>query len=92
MKKGRNSTCITIRLDNSVVQSLQKRAEEQGFATPGEYIKAQILKSCSVITTPRVYHYGNHYEPGEKVLIQRGKRLVEMTVPKLDADGHPVPD
>ena len=45
--KGRNTTCVTIRLEDSVVKSLDERAKKQGSATAGEYIKAQILKSLN---------------------------------------------
>ena len=54
--RGRNTTCITIRLEDTIVKSLQERALKQGFATAGEYVKAQILKSLShseITITPR---------------------------------------
>ena len=51
MGKGRNTTCITIRLEDSVVKSLEEKANKQGLRTAGEYIKSQILKSLSAITT-----------------------------------------
>ena len=31
------------------------------------------------------------HKVGDRVLVQKGKRLVEAVVPELDADGHPVP-
>lgn len=45
--RGRNSTCITIRLEDSVVKSLREKALQKGYQAPGEYIKAQILKSLN---------------------------------------------
>ena len=30
-------------------------------------------------------------KPGDKVLVQQGKKLVEVTVPELDADGRAIP-
>jgi len=60
--KGRNTTCITLRLDDNVVQSLQERALKQGMRTPGEYIKAQILRSLdSDVAT----NGGNSSNPSE---------------------------
>ncbi len=47
MSKGRSSTCINIRLPDSIVVALQERAIRQGYSTVGEYIKAQIIKSVS---------------------------------------------
>ncbi len=31
------------------------------------------------------------FKPGDRVMVRRGKRLMETTIPELDADGHPVP-
>jgi len=103
--KGRSTTCITIRLDDSVVKSLQERAIKAGLSTPGEYIKAQILKglsknhsviainepSHSVIATEHIplYNPGVH-KSGDKVLIKRGKQMVEAIVPEIDAEGRPI--
>jgi len=50
--KGRNTSVITIRLDDAIVKSLQKKAEALGL-TVGGYIKQQILKSHSVNTIRR---------------------------------------
>ena len=38
---------VSIRLPDSVITTLKVRAQAQGL-TVGEYIKVQILKSCSV--------------------------------------------
>lgn len=53
--KGRNTTCITIRLKDVVVKSLQEKAIKQGFSSPGEYIKSQIVKVYSEITMGKAY-------------------------------------
>ena len=45
--KGRNTTLVSLRLPDSVITMLKVKA---GGLTVGEYIKKQILKSCSVIT------------------------------------------
>jgi len=53
--KGRNTTCITIRLEDVIVKALQERALKVGLKTPGEYVKAQILKGLhSDITTTNI--------------------------------------
>ena len=41
---------------------------------------------------PEVYNPTKRYEAGTKVLMYRGKRLIETVIPELDADGQPVPD
>ena len=43
--KGRKTTCVTLRLSDDIVKSLEEKARKQGLATAGQYIKAQILKS-----------------------------------------------
>lgn len=93
--KGRSTTCITIRLDDSIVQSLQERAIKQGLSTAGEYVKAQILKGInhSVITTglPPIYNKAIH-KPGDRVRIRQGKGLVERIVPEVDGGGYELYD
>jgi len=42
-------------------------------------------------TTLPLYNPAIH-KVGEVVLVQRGKRLIQTTIPLLDADGQPVPD
>ena len=39
-----------------------------------------------------LYNPQKRYNAGEKVLVQKGKRLVEVTVPELDGNGHPIYD
>jgi len=29
---------------------------------------------------------------GDRVLVQKGKRLIETVIPEIDADGNPMPD
>ena len=54
MSKGRNSTVVSIRLPDDVVYTLQKRVDKQGSASISEYLKQQIIKSCSVNTSGSV--------------------------------------
>jgi len=41
---------------------------------------------------PQPYIPGQHYQPGETVLVQRGRQTVEAIIPRLDADGNPMPE
>lgn len=43
------------------------------------------------VVQPELYNPLNH-RPGDKVLVKRGKRLIETVIPELDADGNPMPD
>jgi len=38
----------------------------------------------------QLYQPGVKYQPGDRVLVKKGRRLVEVTVPELDAEGHPM--
>ena len=89
--KGRSSTKIGIRLEDWVVEALQKKANPLGL-TVGGYIKGQIMKSISGSTTkPRLYDPATH-KAGDTVLVRKGKKLIETRVPDLDAGGEPIPD
>lgn len=48
------------------------------------------LENKNVQPVP-LYNPLNH-KIGDRVLIQRGKRMVETVIPELDADGNPIPD
>ena len=41
------------------------------------------------LTKPKLYNPTQH-RIGDRVLIYRGKRLVETVIPELDADGNPI--
>ena len=84
--KGRSTTRIGIRLEDWVVEALQRKA---GSLSVGGYIKGQIMKSVSGSTT-KLCDPGVH-KPGDTVLVRKGKRLVQTIVPDLDADGSPIP-
>lgn len=50
-------------------------------------------RRCDVTpdVTPKLYNPIEH-RPGDRVLVKRGKRLIETVIPELDADGNPMPD
>lgn len=94
--RGRNTTVVGIRLPDKIIAMLAERANRQDLSI-GEYIKRQIIKSCSVnasvnaIKPTQVYNPSVH-KPGDRVLVKRGSRLVEAVVPQVDADGHIIPE
>ena len=40
----------------------------------------------------RPYDPTRRYNPGDKVLIQKGRGLVETVIPELDGEGNPIHD
>ena len=48
-------------------------------------------KEAMGVVQPKLYNPAKH-RPGDIVLVQRGKRFQTVTIPKLDADGNPMPD
>ncbi len=95
--KGRNTTVISIRLGDDIVEILRERAKELSIS---ECLRRQIIKGCSVnnndspsvntthsvITIP-IYNKNIH-KPGDRVRVWQGKQLVEMIVPEIDGDGY----
>lgn len=94
--KGRNSSCINIRLKDEDMEKLTKKALDKGYETPGTYVKSVILKSLRSDSTTAtaiipIYNKDIH-KAGDKVLIKQGKVLVEAIVPEIDAEGNKVPE
>jgi hypothetical protein len=50
------------------------------------------IESAPVAKVPQTYIPGQHYQPGDKVMVQRGRQTVEAIIPELDADGNPIPE
>lgn len=97
--RGRNTTVISVRLPDKIVATLAERANRQDLSI-GEYLRVQIIKGCSVntsdshsvntmgsVNTIPVYNPFIH-KPGDVVLVQKGKKWVESTVPMIDAEGN----
>ena len=61
-----------------------------GLAMDGNRILG--LAPAPAIESPQPYVPGRHYQLGDKVLVQQGRRTVEAVIPKLDADGNIIPD
>ena len=51
-----------------------------------------LTQAPAPVKAPEVYIPGRHYQAGDVVMVQRGRRMIESTVPALDADGQPIPD
>jgi len=52
---------------------------------------SQLVKGYKdVDSSHNLYQPGDRYQPGERVLVKRGKRLIEVIVPELDAEGSPM--
>ena len=73
--RGRNSTRISIRLDDTIVSALQNRA---GELTVGEYIKRQILKSYSVSATDKLRAVGLKVQGNRISLDDDGNKIPEL--------------
>ena len=99
--KGRNSVMVGIRLGDDVHAIIKERADKKGL-TVAAYITEQIMRSANGINhsvnnvvntiqpdsqaTPPLYNPSIH-KVGDRVLMPKGKRVVEATVPDVDADG-----
>ena len=54
----------------------------------------QLIKNIEAkpALAPKIPLYNPYvHRPGDLVLVQQGKRLVETVIPELDADGNPMP-
>ena len=98
---GRNSTPVTIRIDDSDYERLRELA---GDKTVNAFIKGKVMGYLEKINSTGSVHQkeesGTHavhtiplYNPathkaGDKVMMKQGKRLIESIVPDMDADGY----
>lgn len=46
-------------------------------------------RPVEIIEEVQPYDPAKHYEPGDKFLVKRSKRMIETTVPSVDLDGNP---
>ena len=49
-----------------------------------------VSKAVQPIETMPLYNPDKRHNTGDKVLVKRGRRLVEVTVPEIDGDGKPI--
>ncbi len=86
------------------LDKIAKKLEAQGIKVEGNRIvivskQSPIVKSENVTQTeptqpnlPICDEYNfKQFKPGDKVLMRRGKRLIEAVIPELDAEGNPIP-
>ena len=80
--KGRNSSCITVRLEDSVVCTLQKEADEKGL-TLREYIKELIVNRFHSVHAikPECIQKGTPSKEWHNPFLREG-RAEKVIVPK----------
>lgn len=76
------------RKDLSVKTSVKTQGVD--VKTP-EPVKVLNIPGPIIRPDVRPYDPTRRYEPGEEVLINRGKRLQKVRIPSLDADGNEIP-
>lgn len=72
-----------------VQPKLAQRLAAAGLTVNGNKVSIG-TKPGSVQPNVPVYNPSVH-KPGDRVLVRSGSRLVEAVVPRLDADGRPMP-
>lgn len=73
-----------IRLEN---QKIQPKIDIPGLELDG----GGEIRLETELVQPKLYNPMKHRH-GDRVMVQRGKQLVEVVIPELDADGQPIPD
>ena len=72
---------------------MKSRLAEQGIGLDGNRIR---LDKATVQPTIPIYNPNKQYAPGDKVMVKpmygKSKKLVEVTIPSIDADGNFIPD
>ncbi len=77
--------CLEYITSHSENKTLSLQSTPSHIITPEE-LKASRQKSEDIpLYNPAIHR------PGDEVLIKRGKKLVPMVVPELDADGNAIP-
>ena len=102
--RGRNSTVLSIRIDDKLYTTLKARASDKKQSL-SEYLTACLvyiskqngpttpMTSRTMAATPSLQLYNpSVHKTGDRVLVRHGKQLVEAIVPALDADGRPMLD
>lgn len=82
--------------DNSNLNPVQPTGSISGLIMEGNRIAGvkpkQVAQAEPVQSNIPVYNPYEHYEPGNKVLIRRGKRMIETVIPEIDAEGYAIPN
>ncbi len=76
------------------LQKLIKGIESKaGVAQLGEqgFCKPQVGGSTPLISSVPLYNPSIH-KAGDTVLVRQRDRYIEIKIPELDGDGHPIPD
>ena len=99
--KGRNSSKISIRLPDKSIELLRELSKTSGLSVNGvvkmllnkgymAYKGKSIVSPTTESPDPLPLYNKEVHHAGDRVLIQRGKRLVETVVPHLDMDGQSI--
>ena len=77
---------------NSNLNPVQPTGSIPGLKMEGNKIVGIEAKQVGQ-TKPNIPLYSpyEHYESGDRVLVQRGKRMVETVIPEVDAEGNAIP-
>ena len=54
-------------------------------------LQASIESHLTADSSHKLYNPQKRYNVGDRVLVRRGKKLIETVVPELDADGNSIP-
>ena len=99
--KGRNSTTVTIRIADSVYAIVNGQAKKRGISI-NAFIKKKVeeysehtsssvhsVTGGDVSSVHKLLLYNRSiHKTGDRVLVQKGKRLIEVVVPETDIDGN----
>ena len=93
--RGRNTTVVRVRVPDSVHAMLVEQANSKEMEL-GTYLRKLLTNFTgrlnSVDTTKKLELYNPAVnKAGDRVLVCRGKKLIETVVPELDADGNSIP-
>ena len=104
--KGRNTTPYMVRLPDEVAEWLKSRANGKSVGVyikdmitrayekrskPSDYTTNPVSASDYTTPAPTVYNPSIH-KAGDRVMVWKGKRLVETVVPRVDAGGSVIPE
>lgn len=73
-----------------LLDRVQPKLESVGIKLDGNRIVG-VTKPVQPNTGVEVYSPYKQYQPGGRVLVQRGKRFIETVTLELDADGNVIP-
>ena len=80
----------------SIISRLHVQPIIAGLEMDGNRIVGFTKKAVQPTKTIPIYNPNKQYAPGDKVMVKpmygKSKKLVEVTIPSIDADGNFIPD